>query len=389
MLILPSAPKVLLPVPAREWREPSRAQSKDQFGNPGVQTRFRLRGRLHDGHTKFRLWFDSRDDADQFLASLARFITSGTPIPREDWGLVNEILGDPTLYPWLQYDFATVTFLSTTGSNQTYNKPSDWNDGNNSVEGLGGGASGGIGMNSSGTRCGAGGGAGAYSKIINFTFSGASLTYRVGSFGAGVSRSTTGATVGNNGTVTYFNASSDPGAGTDNTKLGAQPGSLGNASSAGNVGPAAGGVGTSGWGSTRSSGGSSGACTGTTATGGGGAPGPAGAGGNAADSGGAPTAGGSANNGATAGGAAGGGGDAGDGVGGTEWDGSHGSGSGGGGLALTSSGPFTSGDGGTYGGGSGGARSTSAATNTGNGGQGLIVVTYMPATASGKFFAMF
>lgn len=383
MLILRNEPKLLMPVPQWQWRDPSQAQIKDQFGNPGVQTRFRLSARIHDGHPIWRLWFDSRDDADWFLHSLVQWIASGTPIPREDWSLPNVIWGDPALYPELQYDFATVTFLTTTGSNQTYTKPTDWQDTGSIIEGIGGGGGGGVGWSSFGDGSGSGGGGGAYSKIVNFVFSGGSLTYRVGSPGASVSRTSNGSTTGGAGTVTYFNAAADPGAGTDDTKLGAQPGNGGKgAGNAGGVSAAAGGASASGWGTTKSSGGTSGSCPSTALakmSGGGGAAGPSGAGGNAPAGTTTGGIGGTGDNGTVAAGAK----DA-NGNSGTEWS-SVGVGSGAGSKSSAGNGGFT---GGNYGGAGSGAAGPSGTITSGAGAQGLIVVTYTPAS-SGNFFLMF
>ena len=73
MIILPDtnipSTRILMPVHDREWREPSLAQPKDQFGNQN-QTRFILTARLSDGFVKWRGYFESRDDADAFLYSL-------------------------------------------------------------------------------------------------------------------------------------------------------------------------------------------------------------------------------------------------------------------------------------------------------------------------------
>lgn len=384
MLILPNQPKLLMPVPKWQWREPSAAQWKDQFGNPGVQTRFRIIARLHDGHTKCRLWFDDRDDFDAFLLSLADYLANGIPIPCEDWGLVNEVWGDPDLHRSFFYAVDTVVFLSTTGSNQSYPEPVDWNASDNSIEGLGAAASGSVARNSSAKHA-AGSGAGEYAKIVNFAFTGGTATYRIGAGGAGIITNSNGAINGNPGEVTYFNASSDPGTGTDNTKLGAKPG-LGGQASIVNAVVNGGAGGTGGWGSTKFPGGRGGNATGagtgsgnTQACGSGGAAGPGGAGGNGVDTAvqtAMGTDGGSANNGATVGGTGSGTGSTNpgniSGNDGTEWDATHGCGSGGGGGAIEGGEP------GNYGGASGAARATINTTGTYDGGQGLIVVTYEP-----------
>jgi hypothetical protein len=395
MLILPDRPKLLMPVPQQEWRDHSQAQWKDQFGNPGVQTRFRLTARLHDGFVKWRLWFDSRDDADEFLGSLARFILDRMPIPREDWHLPNEIWGDPELYPELRYDFATVTFLTITGSNQTFTSPSDWDNSDNTIEAVGGGASGATERPSNGHA--PGGGGGAYAKITNFSFASpgsTTATYSAGSGGAAIVSNSTGSN-GNSGTSSYFNDTADPGGGATNAKCSAQFGA-GATWGSGSRNGGTGGASASSWGQTTFSGGRGGNLTGasgTGASGGGGAAGPAGVGGSGGNNGttslNVSTTGGSANNGATAGGAAGGAGNGGDGSAGTEWDLSHGCSSGGGGGAV--GGSVMGGSAPSYGGGGGGAGCGSATATSGAGGQGLIVITYnpLPIIASAAFFQMF
>lgn len=382
MLILPDRPKLLMPVPRREWREPSRAQWKDQFGNPGVQTRFRLTARLHDGFAKWRIWFDSRDDADEFLDSLVSFILDGMPIPRENWHLPNEIWGDPELYPELRYDFATVTFLTITGSNQTYTSPADWDNSSNTIEAVGGGASGATERPSNGHA--PGGGGGAYAMITNFVFASpgsTTATYSAGSGGAAIVSNSTGSN-GNSGTSSYFNDTTDPGGGATNAKCSAQFGA-GATWGSGSRSGGAGGAAASSWGQTTFSGGNGGnlsGASGTGGSGGGGAAGPAGAGGNGQSNSttslNVTTNGGSSNNGTTSGGSAGAPSPGGAGNAGTEWDGSHGCSSGGGGAAQ--GGNATAGSAPAYGGGGGGAGCGNATATSGAGGQGLIVVTYNP-----------
>ncbi len=59
MLILPSQPKLLLPIPQWQWREPSLAQPKDEFGSQN-RTRFVIRGWQADGGLVDEQWFEDR-----------------------------------------------------------------------------------------------------------------------------------------------------------------------------------------------------------------------------------------------------------------------------------------------------------------------------------------
>lgn len=372
MIILPDRhiPKarILLPMRASAWREPSQAQPKDQFGRQN-QTRFRVRARLCDSHTVWCGWFDDRDDFDAFIWAIAIGQLHNDPytqrLPTPFW---------PGLDPWVVYDFATVTLLTLTASSP-YSKPGDWNDASNTIECIGAGASG-ASITTGATRYATGGGAGAYSLITNFTnFISSQAVYNIGIGGAAVNGANAN---GNDGTVTWFNNATDPGVGTDNTKCSAQGGIKG-VQGTGTQNGGLGGTGTSGWGQTRTSGGRGGNLTGAIASGasgGGGAAGPAGLGGNGVDSASTATntvtAGGTANNGTTAGGTTNlGAGNPGN--SGTEWT-TAGLGSGGAGGALTTA-NATGGDGALYGGAGGGAKA-SATPLSGAGKQGLIVVTY-------------
>lgn len=370
MIILPDRnvprAKILMPVPDREWREPSQAQFKDEFGNAGIRTSFRLLACLHDGYIVWTGWFTDRADADAFMFAL---VSGALRYERDIWRLPTPEW-HPGVSTELIYRLDTQTILTTTGSNQTYTSPADWTNASNTIECIGGAGSGGCFL---GTGHATGGGGGAYSKISNFSFATpgtTTATYRVGSGGNGVSD-----TAGNAGSATWFNNASDPGAGSDNTKCSAAFGS-GGARGTGVQNGGAGGASASGWGQTKYSGGRGGNFTGasgTGGTGGGGAAGPAGNGGDGGDtsstSTGVRTAGGSANNGATAGGAVGAVGND-----GTEWT-THGCGSGAGGT--TGADAVTARNGGLYGGASGGSRANSGASgNGGIGRQGLIAVTY-------------
>lgn len=376
MIILPQKyqSKLFMPVPERQWRAPSLAQPKDEFGNPDM-TRFRVRARqrLHDGfvRTIWTGWFDSRDDFDAFSWSLAKHLAWGEPMPRADWDLPSPGWV-PGMGELLEYDFATLVFLTTTtGSNQTYTSPSDWNNSSNTVETVGAGGSGGYAQAT--TTHGTGGGGGAWNSISNFTFATpgtTTATRRLGTGGAGV----TGDVAGNTGGDTWFNGTTLGG-----SSVGSK-GGVGGAAGNNSQNGGAGGTGASGVGTSSNNGGRGGNLTGaggSGGSGGGGAAGGAGAGNTGVDS--SSTAGNVATNGGS--GDAGSGGSAGTSGGGaggagTEWDATHGSGGGGGGLG---SGASNSGAGGNYGGGSGGAKG-SGAGNTGAGKQGIIVLTYTPAS---------
>ncbi len=289
-------------------------------------------------------------------------------------------------------------FLTVTGSNQTFTSPSDWNNSNNTIECIGAGASGAA-THGSTTTTATGGGAGAYSSISKLTFATpgtTTATYRIGSGGTAVTRTTAGSTAGNTGGDSWFNNTTFPGAGTTNLYCGAKGGSPG----AGGAQPqsgGAGGVGTSGWGQTRRSGGSGGNVShNSVATGGGGAAGNANVGGNGVNSSGtnAATNGGQANGtGATGGGGQSGAASqtGGNGNPGTEYT-SQGSGGGGGGARSTNKNTTaTGGSGGARGGGGAAALIASANSGTtatsGAGADGIIVVTYTPAiTVSGNIY---
>lgn len=347
MIILPdrTIARVLPPVADREWRTPSQAQPKDAAGNEN-RTRFRLTARLHDGHVAWRGWFDDRDDADAFLWALA----AGTlHIERELWRLPAP-WWHPDLGEGLAYNFATVSFLtSPTGSNQTYNVPSDWNSSNNTVEVIGAGG-GGAKSNTSGGAAGGGGG-GAYSKQTNISLTpGGTATYRIGSGGA---VQTSSGTAGNAGGDTWFNGAT----------LGAS--SVGAKGGGGGPGTSNGGAASSGVGSVKYSGGGGGARSLSGSGGGTGGGGAAGLNGNGNTAGAGETdPGGSGDAGF---GGAGGNYNSTVGGNGTEWT-THGSGGGGGAFRA----------GGNYGGGGGGA---SSGGTSGAGRAGLIVITYTPATS--------
>ena len=385
MMILPdrriSRARFLIPVPKREWMPSSQAIPLDDLGNKVIRTRFRLRARAHDGHVVWCGWFHDREDADAFLFALA---CDSLRIERNLWRLPTPAW-HPDLGEGLVYDFVTQTALTTTGSNQTYTSPSDWDNSANSIEAIGGGATGGIG--GAGGHY-TGGGGGAYSKITDFSFASpgtTTATYRIGASVTGATTTTSSATsAGTNGNPTWWNDTTNPGVGTDNTKCSAAGGSAGAAGTASRNG-GAGGATTASWGQTKFAGGRGGNLTGGSGTGGsggGGAAGPGGAGGNGGDSTSTSTVatdGGQGGNGS--GGAAGTSGSGGTAGGdGTDLDGVNGSGGGGGGR---STGGTVGWAGGNYGGGSGGNRNTPS--TAGDGIQGIILVTYTPLAANPVF----
>ena len=374
---------LLLPeVPRWEWRASSQAQKKDQFGNEN-QTRFSLTARLADGHIAWRGWFDDRDDSDAFLWALAR---ATLLYERELWDLPTPSWR-PGIGEQVWYQFLTTTFIvSTSASNQTDSVPSDWNSGNNNIDVIASGASGGVGVATGGSASAAssGGGGGAWSRQTNVTLTpSGTATFFLNVGGAAVSQSgSTGTVAGNVGPDSWYNGT---------TLAGSSVGAKGGVGGAGNIlgsliTGSAGGAAASGVGASKNSGGASGnsqvLATGSAASGGGGAGGLNAAGTASAAASTTVTAGGQGDG--TSGGAGGAGGTSANGTAGsigTEYDASHGSGGGGGG-AKTAQG-FSGGTGGNYGAGGGGGSgtATSPATTSGAGKQGMIVKQYTPASA--------
>lgn len=309
-----------------------------------------------------------------------------------------EDLGTSRLHELLQDSrfkyIAVVTFLvSPTGSNQTWTAPGNWNSGNNKVETIGAGGSGGaISVSDPVGATVVGGAGGAYSKVTNLAFAPGSgaATYQIGTGGAAIAAAFETTGTGNAGGDSWFNGST-----LGASSVGAKGGAAGVGEGTISTSGAAGGAAASGVGSTKNSGGGSGnaATSGDPVgvTGGGGAAGPNGNGNasSAVNAAGGTTgsAGGSAD--AGSGGAGGAASidtasNAGNGGAGTEFDGSHGSGGGGGALANDGGSTLHGGTGGLYGGGGGGQAQGSAAgigtSTSGAGAQGLIVVTNVPAT---------
>lgn len=368
MILLRTEPKILTPVRETEWRASSQAQRKDSFGNEN-RTYFYIRARANDGGVVWTGWFEDRDDADAFLFALVK---STLGIEKELWRLPTPAW-HPGIAEELAYDFATTSFLTgTSASNQTYNVPSDWNSSNNSIEVIGGGASG---SGAGAVNYPGGGGGGAYAKVTNLTLTASgTATYRLEADVAG--GSTTGAAVaGNAGKDAWF---SNSGAAPTTTSQGALAKGGSNAQSNSSTG--SGGAAASCIGSTTYSGGN--ATSGSYSCAGGGAAGKNGAGNNSGTPavGGATGGSGDAGNGG-AGGSGVSSGTANAGGNGTEWQVSpaRGSGGGGGSVGGTTSNAGTGGAGGSYGGGGGGGGASGNQLGTGGvGKQGLIVITYEP-----------
>ena len=386
MIILPDKnivrTKFLMPVPEKQWRTPSQAQPKDVFGVEN-HTRFHVTAKLNDGHPVWRGIFESRDDFDAFIWAI---ITKKLKYQRELWNLPtpswNPELGVELTYIWA----VSVYVVTPTGSLTTFPFPADYNSSNNSIECIGAGGSGGVSRSSS-TRGGLGGGGGGYSKALNVSSGGASTTsYQLGTGGTAVT--STGTLAGTAGGATWFGSATQ-----GTAPCAANGGSAGPATtSTAAISGGAGGGG--GLGTTLFAGGAGGSKTGTAviafATGGGGAGGPtsngvAGVststdGGRDGGAGGSPS-GGTAGTGSTGltNATAGAGGN-GTGISASPVVGSGGGG--GGNRGSDSASTATGGAGGNYGGGGGGA---CRLNNTGNptsgaGAQGVIVVTYTPAS---------
>lgn len=384
MIILPDKnivrTKFLMSVPHREWRTPSQTLRKDELGNDVLRTKFRVKARLHDGHTKWTGWFDDRCDVDAFLFAIA----SGSILfERELWKLPTPEW-HPDVGEGLSYHFATVTFFTNTSGQLFFTRPSDYNNNNNTAEGIGSGGGGGAAISNASLGRATGGGGGEYRKYTNLaittTFN--QVTYGIAPGNAG-------------GTATGTNAQGGPSVNVPGcffydfgSNIGLNSVGKGNGGATSLGGTANGGAGGSGGsGGTGNNGGSGGNCTSdNSASGGGGAAGPNGAGNSAAvPAGGAATAGGSGDAGS---GGAGGSNTGGNGGNGTEFQSSpaYGSGGGGGGRRVTNA-NATAGNGGTYGAGGGGAAISGATVSRtatgGNGTQGIFVLTYEPLKLAG------
>lgn len=390
LLILPDRTqpvgKFLMPLRRNQWQAPSLAQPKDMFGNENCQ-RWRIRARQRSTNwIVWQGWFDDREDADAFLYAL---IAGSLDYERALWDLPVETWPgqwSPDMYPDLAYEFASLVFLTTpTGSNQTYTSAVDWNNSNNQVETIASGGSGAA-RQAPGNAHATGAGAGAWNKILNFTFATPGTTtavWQTGVGGAGVATptATSGGTNGNIGNDTWFGGTTIGAA-----SVGSKAGNGGLQVVTGTVNGGLGGVGASGVGTSSNDGGRGGNLTGASGHGGSGAGGAAGssaAGSQGVDSASTgtavSTAGGQGDG--TTGGLGGPAGSAGS-IG-TEWDSSHGSGGGGGGL-HTALADQTGPAGGAYGSGSGGAQSdlNTGTTHSANASDGIVVLTYTPASTA-------
>jgi Concanavalin A-like lectin/glucanases superfamily len=270
---------------------------------------------------------------------------------------------------------ASTIITSSPGTTQTITSDATWDNFSNTVEVIGAGARGARGASTS--TSGGGGGGGAYTKITNASITTPGTTQYFARVGG------TTATDGSAGGDSWWTLSS-PGTSYPSlgqTAVGAKGGAaLASATSAtGGAGGPQNSSYPSGGGETRSSGGNGGNAGASATSGGGGG----GAGGVSPglNGGTGPGAGGAGNSNAGGGGTGGAAGSPGiPGNQGINIQASPNVGSGGGGGGGNAS-PSTGGVGGTYGGGGGGGgRSTGVG---GQGAQGVVVLTWTPASASG------
>lgn len=317
----------------------------------------------------------------------------------------------------------TVIYLTSASTGLSWTVPGDWNNSNNTIEVIGGGAGGSNGFDA------VGGGGGGFGRVSNLTLSG-SISYQIGTGGSG-GASGSGNNNGGAGGDSWFNGTA---------VVGSSVGAKG-APAPQTASPfeGMGGSAVTSVGDVKYAGGTSfGATSGVAVQGGGGAAGPEGQGGNSGmtagtsavptggnggggngggakasnatstsgSAGGNNILGAGAGSGSTSSASAGGAGSAGGGGGGgfgsstntqvtaggaggtgTEWSASYGSGGGGGGAGSTSSSggavSVSGGAGATYGAGGGaGGQGSSSYGAGGNGAQGIIVITYVPSTAT-------
>lgn len=362
MLILPQGHdyRILLPQQRRDWRAPSAAQVKDEFGNEN-ELAFRLDGLTHDGVVRWRGWVQDREDLDALLWAIATGTLSQQPAL---WPLTAPAW-HPDLGEGLVYQATTLDFLTASpGSLLTYTKRGDYQDGRNAIEMVGGGGQ--AATNSASTAGSQGGG---YSSKGQSTNLGANYAFGAGTtaqynISKGGSRPT-----GAEATQGWFGAATFAGAPV-NIDVAGHGGEGGANRDGGNQNMAATSTGTLKYNGGKGGDVRVGVFSNNNAAGGGGAAGPNGAGGAAAQVGtGATQSNGQGVGAAGDNGSGGAGGTVGGGAGaiGTEWNASHGSGGGGGG----NNGGF-GGVGGNYGGGTGGGTNDIASVS------GLIVVSYRP-----------
>ncbi len=288
----------------------------------------------------------------------------------------------------------STTLFITSGT--TFTEPSDWPGIADTVECVGGGAGG----RNAGFHVGTGGGGGEYALKYNVLLAnGDSIQIGVGggpsTDGTNTWVKTTSTVLAHGGTAGSDGVAGQGGTGGvgDVTNAGGNGGGIGTDQTGGGGGGSAGGL--TGPGFDGGLGGTLSAAPGGGGTGGIGGTavgGVAGDGGIAQDS----TAGGAGGSAGGAGpqpgshGSGGGGGAAGNESGanggdGVEWDATHGSGGGGGGSDQNTGINHFGGNGGLYGGGGGGeAWSHQAGSSGGTGSDGIIVITYTPATGRGN-----
>jgi N-acetylneuraminic acid mutarotase len=282
------------------------------------------------------------------MASFAgvKYIGAGTIyLKASSSGVTAACFGPITISPLA----CMIPLLSTGDTVANWIKTSDFPNGANTIEVIGGGGGGATGTGSVG---GGGGGGGAYSKATNVTIIG-SASYVVG----------TGGSMGSSGGASWFCSSTSACTSVSDTNVvaGANGGSGGATPMGGTV---AKGIGYSGGnGAAAPSGGKGG--------GGGGAAGPNGVG--------LPASGQTGGNGDNGSGGTGGTAAANSGASGNEWGGGYGSGGGGGGGDVVGGTSTAGGVGGAYGAGGGGGGKSSAG---GTGAAGLIIIRYSGTTCN-------
>ena len=271
------------------------------------------------------------------------------------WFLLFRRLGEDQVHfvPVLSQTIIT----SSPGSNQTITSDATWNNNSNSVEVLAGGGGGTSGAVANRWA----GGAGAYTKIVNFQFATPGTTQATLQVGVGGAAVAAGVTTGNPGGDSWFNNTVYP---TTGTGAGAKAGLGGTSTAAGAGGLASGAYDNPSANAVTSSGGSG--SGGSATQGGGGAGGPHGAG-----SAGSTTSGGAADGGTVAGPTV-----AANGNSGTEFDSTHGCGTG---AYATAGIQF---NGGNYGGGAVGGNPSHA---SGAGAQGIVVLNWTAGVAMAFF----
>lgn len=164
-----SRSKLLAPVPKKEWMSPSLSSPRDQFGNETVKYMFAISAKSNDGDVIWKGWFDDREDFDAFLWALInktlKYEKALWDLPTPNW--------QPYLGELITYEFATFSFLTSTGSTLTYNIPTDFNNFNNIIHCVGAGGWGSksqfIPAPSYWYHVGGGGGGGAYARKNNMS----------------------------------------------------------------------------------------------------------------------------------------------------------------------------------------------------------------------------